>query len=179
MPSGGTEPAAPPSLVDISNDSAPSPARLRRPADHNTADDADETTSCSAAVLTPPWLRPNVPRSKYEHIGKLAALWNGALDRCVLLNRLSRAELDFVLSATRPIPTHEGERIYVEGDFPSCFYLVARGRYRATVQHKGGRSVTARECGPMDNFGACEMLAGRGARDTSILVLSSGGSEGG
>ena len=61
----------------------------------------------------------------------LAQLWNGAVQRCILLNKLTRPELDFVLSATRPIVTREGDVIYEEGDLPTCFYLVARGRYRA------------------------------------------------
>ena len=123
---------------------------------------------------TPSWLRPKRRMSAYEHLSWLAAVWNQSLKRCVLLSRLSRPELDFVLSTTRPIRTKEGMHLYEEGDLPLYLYLVAQGRYRATVSRRGGQIATAREYGVSENFGACEMLNRKGMRDSSVTCLEDG-----
>jgi CRP-like cAMP-binding protein len=170
VPSMATVDAAPSVGRDAAADEMPAlpsiPARER-------------AASSQLEAPTPTWLRPHKTTEwalQLRQVGNLARLWNGALRRCLLLQRLSPAELNFVLAAARPMKTSEGEWIYSAGDpvVAGYFYLVARGRFRATVTHKGEHRVTARDYVPMENFGSCEMLGPRGVRESSLQSLSSG-----
>lgn len=172
------------SMLEPPDSQPSSPPNYRRPRPEPISTAAPVANSSHQKSLSPVgakvsvaeavWLRPKCHISKYEHLSQLTALWNMSLKRCVLLNRLTHPELDFVLSATRPVKTKVGQSIYEEGDLPLYFYLVARGRYRATVAQRNGQISTAREYGECENFGSCEMLNRHGTRTSSCVVLDEG-----
>ena len=90
-----------------------------------------------------------------------------------------RPQLKYVLSAAKPVRTTEGASLFKQRDVLTggCMYVVASGRYRATVQHggRGGASRT-REYGPQDSFGASDLLCHDtgGERSCSVAVLRGG-----
>ena len=87
--------------------------------------------------------------------------WKDAIARCDLFSELKSAELDHISQATKVVQCKPGECLYAEGDaiLPgSLFYLVHSGTFSATLRSPGGGEWVAREYGPLDNFGACELL---------------------
>ena len=113
--------------------------------------------------------------------------WLGAVRRCVLLQHLPPAELNFVSQARREIHTAEGETLYTQGDPISqgLLYIVASGTYRVTIETAKlgivgteARTVTrrSRDYGPQENFGACEMLCNdsSGRRTCTVVVHKPG-----
>ena len=84
-----------------------------------------------------------------------------------------------MLSLAKPVRTTEGDLLFKQGDVLTggCMYVVASGRYRATVQHggRGGASRT-RDYGPQDSFGASDLLCHDtgGERSCSVAVLRGG-----
>ncbi len=107
--------------------------------------------------------------------------WVSAVKRCVLFDgkHRSHSELHFIHQSSRVLKTHKGETIYAHGDAPSMLYLVHSGLYRVHVPnpsempHTGGMTW-ARDYGPGDNFGACELLSHMGGRQSTITVVSPG-----
>ena len=86
--------------------------------------------------------------------------WYGAVQRCVLLRNLPTNELKFVCQGTRVIKTSPGDVLYEQGDVPNMMFLVHSGSYAATISTpSSGGSWKARDYGPMDSFGACELLS--------------------
>ena len=96
-----------------------------------------------------------------------------AIKLCVLFEGLSQYETRFVLQTARPITTTEGMILYEQGDAPSSFYLVYSGSYRAECTTADG-TRKARDYGPLDNFGACELLSTMGGRTCTIRTLTQG-----
>lgn len=100
--------------------------------------------------------------------------WSAAVEACVLFDgHRSLAEQRFMFQSAKKIPTTEGAVLYAQGDFPSMLYLVHSGRYRATIR-TGGASIIARDYGPADTFGACELLGTYGGRTCTVTVLAAG-----
>jgi len=96
-----------------------------------------------------------------------------AIKNCVLFEGLSTYETMFVLKTARPITTHVDMLLYEQDDAPSCCYLVHSGTYRAEMLTADG-TRKARDYGPLDNFGACELLSTMGGRSCTIRVLTAG-----
>ena len=69
-----------------------------------------------------------------------AEAWMSAVRNCVLLEKLSPSELQFVLKTARPIETMQGTTIFDQGDpiISGMLYLIGCGHYRAVVQTKRG-----------------------------------------
>ncbi len=104
---------------------------------------------------------------------KPAEVMRQAIKKCVLFEGLSTHEVKFVLQTARPITTSEGAVLYDQADAPSFFYLVHTGTYRAECTTADG-TRKARDYGPLDNFGACELLSTMGGRTCSVRVLTPG-----
>lgn len=64
--------------------------------------------------------------------------------------------------------------LYDLDDFPSALYLIRSGSYRATCTGAVDGDRKARDYGPLDNFGGCEMLAQMGGRKCRVEVLGAG-----
>lgn len=64
--------------------------------------------------------------------------------------------------------------LYDLDDFPSALYLIRSGSYRATCTGAADGERKARDYGPLDNFGGCEMLAQMGGRKCRVEVLGAG-----
>ena len=96
------------------------------------------------------------------------------MGRCDLFGGLTAAELDYVSQLTRVIKCSAGQTVFESGEpiTPAAyFYLVHSGTYVATLS--GGR--LAREYGPLDNFGACELLVPRaGGRECTVTTRTAG-----
>ena len=88
--------------------------------------------------------------------------WKQTVGRCPLFGEKTPGELDYIANATHVLKYKAGELVYLEGDpiLPKAFfYLVHSGQFCATLRSKAGGEWHAREYGPLDNFGACELLA--------------------
>ena len=96
-----------------------------------------------------------------------------AIKKCVLFEGLSTHEVRFVLQTARPLEAAEGDILYNQGDARSFFYLVHTGTFRAECSTADGIRK-ARDYGPLDNFGACELLSPMGGRTCSVRALSPG-----
>lgn len=101
--------------------------------------------------------------------------WRAAVAKCILLSDLNAAELDFVVQATRVVKTNDGEFVYEAGDAPEFFYLVHSGTYEAICTSVNGDEWRAREYGPLENFGACEMLTPQMVPRTHSMRVATGG----
>ena len=99
------------------------------------------------------------PLSKVGSKEYRAEAWAAAVERCVLLRALCPSEIEFVCQATKVVKIKAGETLYKQGDLPNFLYLVHSGRFDAVVTTKGGGSWKAREYGPCDSFGGCELLS--------------------
>ena len=87
--------------------------------------------------------------------------WHDSVARCELFDGKTSAELDYISTTTQVHKFKAGEVVYTEGDpiLPGAlFYLVHSGTYNALIKSPGGGDWVAREYGPLDNFGACELL---------------------
>ena len=97
--------------------------------------------------------------------------WYGAVQRCVLLRNLPTNELKFVCQGTRVIKTSPGDVLYEQGDVPNMMFLVHSGSYAATISTpSSGGSWKARDYGPMDSFGACELLTPDCWREAALAL---------
>ena len=96
-----------------------------------------------------------------------------AVKNCVLFEGLTPSETKFVLQTARALPTMLGLSLYEQDDTPNYFFLVESGTYRAMCSTADG-SRKARDYGPLDNFGACELLSPIGGRTCTIEVLTPG-----
>ena len=106
--------------------------------------------------------------------------WVSAVKHCVLFDHHhGSSELHFIHAASRVIQCKAGECLYAQGDAPSMMYLVHSGLFRASVpslgrQGKAGELNWARDYGPGDNFGACELLSHMGCRQCTVEVVADG-----
>ena len=82
-------------------------------------------------------------------------------------------EWQFVLQTARPMQTVAGQTIYEQDDAPARMFVAQSGTYRALCVAADGRRK-ARDYGPSDCFGACELLSQMGGRTCSIVVLTAG-----
>jgi len=115
---------------------------------------------------------PNGVRPPKVSLG--SAAWVAAVDKCVLFDGYREPALvRYVEQAARPINTRIGELLYSQDDFPNMMYLVHSGSYRATIETAGGQTL-ARDYGPSDCFGACELLCVVGGRSCTVSVLEDG-----
>ena len=108
---------------------------------------------------------------------------------------MAASEVKYVKDTARLIRTTVGMVLFEQGDTPSMLYLVHSGLYRATVSSDGLRTSTlaassfgrssafgtnsdgnrpARDFGPLDNFGACELLSTMGDRTHTVTCLEAG-----
>ena len=107
------------------------------------------------AMTQPKRFQPSAPVGSKEYRSEA---WAAAVARCVLLRALTAAEIDFVRQATKVIKVKAGEILFRQGDVPNMLYLVHSGLFEAKVGSLSGSTWTAREYGPFDSFGGCEML---------------------
>ena len=113
--------------------------------------------------------------------------WLAATKRCVLFEHLSHSETKYVEETARLMPTEPGKALYEVGDLPSSMYIVLSGRYRASVdkaaddtsfssEYISRQTYTglrrARDYGPLDNFGAAEMLRPDGDNHLRVCTVT-------
>ena len=99
-----------------------------------------------------------------------SAEWVTAVENCVLFDGYREPALvRYVEQAARPIRTRVGELLFSQDDFPNMMYLVHSGSYRATIDTAAGQTL-AREYGPSDCFGACELLCVVGGRSCTVTL---------
>ena len=105
----------------------------------------------------------------------LQAAWDLAVKRCVLFHHLTGAEVKHVQNTAQLIETAVDMALFSQGDMPSALFLVADGTYRATIHADlGSVGSKARDYGPGDNFGGCELLATIGGRGCTVTCLTAG-----
>ena len=112
------------------------------------------------------------------------AEWSLAVKRCLLFSTRSAAEIKYVHKTTRLLEATAEAHIFDEGDTPSTLYIVHSGLYRAsssratTLSARGGPETwwrsPLRDFGPLDHFGACELLTQMGDRACTIAVVEPG-----
>ena len=89
-------------------------------------------------------------RARAVRVGRVASTWGGeewadAVRACVLFDRLSNAEVRFIMSTARRVEASKGDQLYTVGDMPTALFLVHAGTYREFVPAlDGGRR---RACG--------------------------------
>ena len=106
-----------------------------------------------------------------------AEAWAAAVHRCILMQPLAPAEIEFVCGATKVIKVQKNDVIFNQGDVPTMMYLVHSGRFEASCNLPGGGSWKAREYDAFDSFGACEMLDAQmlsQGRSCNVVALTNG-----
>ena len=114
-------------------------------------------------------------------VGRVASTWGGeewadAVRACVLFDRLSNAEVRFIMSTARRVEASKGDQLYTVGDMPTALFLVHAGTYREFVPalDGGDGERAARDHGPNSCFGGTELLFATGLRSSSVQALTSG-----